>query len=48
MVIENRYPFESGFDGITACNQTAQALAPAVQDLIKKTVTDTQFAALVR
>jgi hypothetical protein len=42
------YGFKSGFDAITACNQTAQALGPAVQDLIKKAVTDPQFAGLVR
>lgn len=42
------YGFKSGFDAITACNQTAQALGPAVQDLIKKVVTDPQFASLVR
>lgn len=41
------YPFKSGFDAITACNQTAQALGAAVQDLIKKTVTDPQFGALI-
>ena len=48
MAVENRYEFKSGFDAITACNQTAQALGPAVQDLIKKTVTDPRFAALLR
>jgi hypothetical protein len=48
MNVSNRYEFKSGFDAITACNQTAQALGPAVQDLIKKTVTDPQFAALLR
>lgn len=42
------YSFKSGFDAITACNQTAQALGPAVQDLIKKAVTDPQFSGLVR
>lgn len=45
---QNRYEFKSGFDAITACNQTAQALAPAVQDLIKKTVTDPQFQELLK
>src|SRR4249919_1848489 len=45
---ENRYAFKSGFDAITACNQTAQALAPAVQDLIKKAVSDPQFGELLR
>ena len=45
---KNRYEFKSGFDAITACNQTAQALGPAVQDLIKKTVTNAHFGALLR
>jgi hypothetical protein len=48
MNVGDRYEFKSGFDAITACNQTAQALGPAVQDLIKKTVTDPQFAALLQ
>jgi hypothetical protein len=47
MSVVSSYGFKSGFDAITACNQTAQALGPAVQDLIKKTVTDPQFAALL-
>ena len=33
---QKKYEFKSGFDAITACNQTAQALGPAVQDLIKE------------
>ena len=48
MSTENRYDFKSGFDDITACNQTAQALGPAVQDLLKKVVTDPSFAPLIR
>jgi hypothetical protein len=44
---ENRYEFKSGFDAITACNQTAQALGPAVQDLIKKAVSDPAFPGLL-
>ena len=48
MSFDNRYDFKSGFDAITACNQTAQALGPAVQDLIKKAVTNPQFAELVK
>lgn len=43
----NRYEFKSGFDAITACNQTAQALGPAVQDLIKQVVTDPAFVSLL-
>ncbi|WP_410211955.1 hypothetical protein [Aquirhabdus sp.] len=46
--VENRYDFKSGFDAITACNQTAQALAPAVQDLIKKAISDPAFAELLQ
>jgi hypothetical protein len=48
MSAASTYGFKSGFDAITACNQTAQALGPAVQDLIKKVVTDPQFAILIR
>jgi hypothetical protein len=45
--VESRYEFKSGFDAITACNQTAQALGPAVQDLIKKTISDPKFKSLL-
>ncbi|WP_157956549.1 hypothetical protein [Dyella sp. C11] len=45
--VENKYEFKSGFDAITACNQTAQALGPAVQDLIKKAVSDPRFKTLM-
>lgn len=48
MSFDNRYEFKSGFDAITACNQTAQALGPAVQDLIKKVVTNPGFGGLIR
>lgn len=43
----NRYEFPSGFDAATACTQTAQALTPAVQGLIKNAVTNPEFATLV-
>lgn len=45
--VNSRYEFRSGFDAITACNATADALSPAVQDLIKKTVTDPGFKKLL-
>lgn len=48
IAFDNRYNFKSGFDGITACNQTAQALGAAVQDLIKKAVTNPDFGSLIR
>ena len=45
--VENRYSFTTSFDAITACNQTAQALGAATQDLIKKAVSHTQFPSLL-
>ncbi|MET3010427.1 hypothetical protein ABXT00_14005 [Stenotrophomonas koreensis] len=45
---EVTYNFKSGFDAMTACNQTAQALGPAVQDLIKQLVSDPRFTDLIR
>lgn len=44
--VDNRYAFKSGFDAITACNATADALSPAVQDLIKATISHPEFASL--
>jgi len=43
----NKYDFKSGFDAVTACNASADALTPAVQDLINKIVTDPQFSSLL-
>jgi hypothetical protein len=43
----NRYSFTSGFDAITACNATADALTPAVQDLIKATIGSPNFEKLL-
>jgi hypothetical protein len=45
--ISNKFIFKSGFDAITACNATAAALSPAVQDLIKATINHPEFAALM-
>lgn len=44
----NKYEFKSGFNGMTACNHTAQALGPAVQDLINKVVMHPSFGDLIR
>ena len=46
--VSNKYSFKSGFDAITACNATADALSPAVQDLIKATVKHPEFAELMK
>jgi hypothetical protein len=43
LAVSNRYNFKSGFDAITACNATADALTPAVQDLINAVVTHPDF-----
>lgn len=45
--VSNKYEFKSGFDAITACNATADALSPAVQDLIQETINRPEFAALM-
>jgi len=42
-----RYSFISGYEGSAACNQTAHALTPAVQDLIKNVVSQKKFDGLI-
>jgi hypothetical protein len=44
----SRYDFDSGFDAMTACMNTSNALTPAVQRLIYKAVSGPDFTALVR
>jgi hypothetical protein len=48
MSTNNKYNFKSGFDAVTACNATADALSPAVQDLIKATVNNPSFVRLLK
>lgn len=48
LTVNNKYSFKSGFDAITACNATADALSPAVQDLIKATINNPGFIALMQ
>ena len=47
MTAYNNYRFSSGFDAITACNATADALSPAVQDLINIIVNNPSFRGLI-
>ena len=49
MAVENRYTFDLSAwgDGSMACDKTAQALGPAVQDLIRKFATDNRFGQLL-
>lgn len=42
------YQFESGLVATTACKQTAEAFAPAVQNLVGKFVRSPEFAAMLR
>jgi hypothetical protein len=48
LAVDNHYSFSGNFVGEVACNQTAQALMPAVQDLIAKIIRHPDFAALLR
>ena len=45
--VSEEYKYATSFYGETACNQTAQALMPAVQNLIKKVITNQNFYNLV-
>lgn len=47
MSVSERYGYTSSFYGETACNQTAQAFMPAVQNLVGKIVRSPEFVALV-
>ncbi len=45
--VSEHYEFNSGFDALTACKQTAEAYLPAVQNLIGKLVKSADFRGLV-
>jgi hypothetical protein len=47
LTTDYHYDFDSGFDAMTACGNTSNALTPAVQRLINKAVTDPAFASMV-
>jgi hypothetical protein len=47
LVENSRYDFDSGFDAMTACMNSANAITPAVQRLIYKVVSDPSFPGLV-
>jgi hypothetical protein len=48
MSASESYNFESGFIAQTACKQTAEAFAPAVQNLLGKFFRSPEFAGMVR
>lgn len=45
--VREEYDYDTSFYGETACNQTAQALMPAVQNLILKVVSHPEFRRMV-
>jgi len=47
MTVAEQYSFTSSFYGETACNQTAQAFMPAVQNLVGKIVRSSEFMSLL-
>ncbi|OLO10358.1 hypothetical protein BTW10_15040 [Chromohalobacter japonicus] len=46
MSVSETYDYTTSFYGETACNQTAQALVPAVQNLVGKVVRSPEFTKL--
>lgn len=47
LTISDQYQYTTSFSGSTACAQTAQALMPAVQNVITKLVQHEEFPSLV-
>lgn len=47
MTAFEQYAFTTSFYGETACNQTAHALMPAVQNLVGKIVRSSEFSSLI-
>jgi hypothetical protein len=48
LTVAEEYKFTSSWYGETGCNQTAHALMPAVQNVIRKIVQHPDFAGLIR
>ena len=46
--VSDSYSYTTSFFGETACNQAAQSLMPAVQNVISKVITNPDFAGLVK
>ena len=47
IVVTEDYTYKTSYYGETACNQTAQALMPAVQNLVGKIVRSPDFITLL-
>lgn len=48
LIANESYRYTTSFYGETACNQTAQALMPAVQDLVGKVISNPEFPAMFK
>jgi hypothetical protein len=48
LTVSEYYEFQSGFEGNTACQNTANAVMPAVQNLIGKVIKSPQFKDLMQ
>jgi hypothetical protein len=48
VAVTEKYPFKASYGGEAGCQNTAQALMPAVQNLVGKMVKDAAFAELLR
>ena len=46
--VSDSYKFSSGFDAISACNNTANAFGPAVGQMLNKTFSSLEFARLLK
>ena len=46
--VNEYYEFDSGFDAMTACKNTSDALMPAVQNLVAKAFKSSQFPDLIK
>lgn len=46
--VNDSYKFSSGFDAISACNNTANAFGPAVGQMLNKTFSSLEFARLLK
>ena len=48
VTVNDNYKYTTSYNGETACNQTAQAFMPAVQDIIAKLVRGNDFKTLIK
>lgn len=48
ITVDENYKYKSSYYGETACNQTAQALMPAIQNLVGKVVSHPEFGSLLQ